>query len=61
MIEVLEECLCERMKTSEWQAKMKQMVPSYKQSLIEDATLLKAVRKRTLNTLKLVSSREYFN
>ena len=53
MIEVLEECFSERMKTPEWQAKMKQMVPSYKQSLIEDATLLKAVRKRTLNTLKL--------
>jgi malate dehydrogenase (quinone) len=53
MIEVLEGCFSEQMKTPEWQAKMKQMVPSYKQSLIEDEVLLKTVRKRTLNTLKL--------
>jgi malate dehydrogenase (quinone) len=53
MIEVLEECFGEQMKTPLWQAKMKEMVPSYKQSLIDYAELLKVSRKRTLTTLGL--------
>lgn len=53
MINILEDCFSERMATPEWQAKMKAMVPSYGQSLINDADLLKSVRARTLSTLKL--------
>jgi malate dehydrogenase (quinone) len=41
------------MQTLEWKKKMKVMVPSYGKSLIEDEALLKEVRTRTLNTLKL--------
>ena len=33
---------------------MKTLVPSYGQSLVKDADLLKQVRQRTLSTLKLV-------
>ena len=53
MIEVLEKCFADRMETPEWQAKMQEMVPSYKKSLINDPELLKEVRNRTLKTLNL--------
>lgn len=53
MIEVLETCFSERMQAPQWQAKMQEMVPSYKKSLKEDAELLKRVRNRTLKTLNL--------
>lgn len=53
MINVIERCFPEQMATPEWQAKMKQMVPSYGQSLIEDGELLRGIRQRTLSTLKL--------
>ena len=53
MIEVLETCFSEKMETPEWQAKMREMIPSYKKSLINDPELLKTVRNRTLKTLNL--------
>ena len=53
MIEVLETCFSEQMHTPEWQAKMQEMIPSYKKSLINDPELLKKVRNRTLKTLNL--------
>jgi malate dehydrogenase (quinone) len=57
MINVIERCFPERMATPEWQAKMKEMVPSYGQSLIEDGQLLRTIRQRTLSTLEL--SKDY--
>ena len=54
MLEVLESCFSKQMQTSEWQAKLQEMIPSYKKSLIDDHELLKSVRKRTLKTLKLI-------
>ncbi len=53
MIDVIERCFSEQMATPEWQAKMKQMVPSYGESLIDDVELLRTVRKRTLSVLQL--------
>lgn len=53
MIDVIERCFKNRLKNNDWQQKMKTLVPSYGQSLIEHAELLKTVRERTLNTLKL--------
>ncbi|MDO6562109.1 malate dehydrogenase (quinone) [Amphritea sp. 1_MG-2023] len=53
MIDVIERCFPERMATPEWQAKMKQMVPSYGQSLTDNGELLRNIRQRTLSTLKL--------
>lgn len=55
MINILEDCFADRMATPQWQEKMKAMVPSYGQSLINDSDLLKSVRARTLSTLKLNS------
>ncbi|MGC8121776.1 malate dehydrogenase (quinone) [Marinobacter sp. VGCF2001] len=53
MINVVERCFPEKMKTPEWQARMKELVPSYGQSLVDDEALLTKVRARTLSALKL--------
>jgi len=53
MIEVIERCFKPRMKSAEWQRKMREMIPSYGSSLDDDVPLLHAVRKRTLETLRL--------
>jgi len=53
MIDVLERCFAAQLKSPDWQQKMRQLVPSYGESLIENAELLKSIRKRTLSTLKL--------
>ncbi len=53
MIDVLERCFSLQLKSSEWQQKLKQLVPSYGESLIENADLLKTTRARTLKTLNL--------
>ncbi len=54
MIDVLERCFANQISSQGWQAKIKLLVPSYSESLIENATLLKKVRQRTLTTLKLI-------
>ncbi len=53
MIEVIERCFKSRVKSAEWQRKLKLMVPSYCESLDENEALLHAVRERTLATLGL--------
>lgn len=53
MIGILERCFKERVATPEWQTKMKSMVPSYGESLIENTDLLLSIRSRTLETLNL--------
>lgn len=53
MIDILERCFAERMNEPAWRDRLKAMVPSYGQSLTDDADLLKRVRKRTLQTLQL--------
>jgi malate dehydrogenase (quinone) len=58
MIEVIERCCKPRMKSVDWKRKMKEMIPSYGESLDENVPLLHAVRRRTLATLKLEKRRE---
>lgn len=53
MLNVLERCFPEKMQTDEWQERMKTLVPSYGQSLVENEELLNTVRERTLKTLQL--------
>ena len=53
MIEVIERCFKSRVKSADWQRKLKQMIPSYGESLDENEALLHAVRERTLATLGL--------
>ncbi len=54
MIQVIERCFKEQLATPEWQARMKALIPSYGQSLIDNPELLREVRKETLTTLGLV-------
>ena len=53
MIDVIERCFSDRIKTPEWQERMRELIPSYGQSLVENEALLNEVRSRTLSTLKL--------
>lgn len=55
MIEVIERCFASRL-TGDWQARLKELVPSYGESLVNDADLLARVREHTLSTLKLTSA-----
>ncbi|WP_100638120.1 malate dehydrogenase (quinone) [Marinobacter salexigens] len=53
MISVIERCFPKSIQTPGWQERMKVMVPSYGQSLVNNEALLTKVRERTLSTLKL--------
>jgi malate dehydrogenase (quinone) len=53
MLDVLEKCFSEELKSNHWQEKLRELIPSYGSSLIEDPELLRKVRKTTLRTLKL--------
>ncbi|ABE48282.1 malate dehydrogenase (quinone) [Methylobacillus flagellatus] len=53
MLEVLQRCFSPQLQSAAWQERMREMLPSYGQSLIEDAELLRAVRYHTLSRLKL--------
>ncbi len=53
MLEVIERCFRSRVRSADWQRKLKTMIPSYGVSLDENVPLLHAVRERTLATLGL--------
>jgi malate dehydrogenase (quinone) len=53
MVDVIERCFADRLENDGWKAKLKEMIPSYGESLIENAELLRTVRENTLTTLKL--------
>ena len=53
MLSVIERCFSSQVKTLDWQKKLKELVPSYGESLIENADLLAKVRQRNLDILKL--------
>ncbi len=55
MIEIIESCFSERIENDAWAEKLKEMIPSYEESLIENEKLLNTIRARTLSTLQLVS------
>ncbi len=53
MLSIVERCYAERMKEADWKAKILELIPSYGQSLTDDAALLEQVRSRTLSVLEL--------
>lgn len=55
MIEVIEKCLADKLDDN-WQQRLKQWIPSYGESLIEDSELLKSVRENTLSVLGLAQA-----
>ncbi|HMI07943.1 MAG TPA: malate:quinone oxidoreductase [Flavobacterium sp.] len=55
MLDLLKKCFRDKVDTPEWQQKLKQMVPSYGQTLNDKPELLEEIRKETAETLKLVN------
>ncbi|HVE17069.1 MAG TPA: malate dehydrogenase (quinone) [Chthoniobacterales bacterium] len=53
MVKVLETCFGDRLKNDGWEAKLKEIIPSYGQSLIENAELCKQGRAETAMVLNL--------
>jgi malate dehydrogenase (quinone) len=53
MVDLIGKCFSKEMATSQWQEKIKMMIPSYGQSLNENSALLNEVRKNTSEVLKL--------
>jgi len=53
MLQVIERSFTQKLKTGGWSSKLKQIIPSYGQSLIENATLCQQVRAETADVLKL--------
>lgn len=54
MVQLIERCFKDNAKTPEWQAKLKQMIPSYGQSLAKDTTLANSTREHTGKVLGIV-------
>jgi malate dehydrogenase (quinone) len=53
MIQVIERCFADKLKSGGWSAKLKQIIPSYGQSLAEDAALGQRVRAETAAVLHI--------
>jgi malate dehydrogenase (quinone) len=52
MLNVLEKCFPEQLEAG-WASRLKTMIPAYGESLIDDASLLRNIRQRTLKTLNI--------
>lgn len=57
MVEVLKRCFREKLKNG-WSAKLKEMIPSYGQSLVENAALCRQVRAETAAVLNINNIKE---
>ncbi len=55
MLDLLEKCFPGQLKTDQWQNALKEMIPTYGQSLIENEELCRKTRKHTTAILKLES------
>lgn len=53
MLDVVQRCFKEQMKSKEWQEKLQKMIPSFGQELNKKPELLNEVRKNTASVLKL--------
>jgi malate dehydrogenase (quinone) len=53
MLDLLNRCFPDKVSTSQWQSKLRKMIPSYGQSLATNATLCAEVRRQTSEVLKL--------
>jgi malate dehydrogenase (quinone) len=58
MVEVIERCFPEKLKQGGWSAKLKEMIPSYGQSLAENAALCQQVRAETAAVLNINNIKE---
>ncbi|WMP16913.1 malate dehydrogenase (quinone) [Thiothrix lacustris] len=53
MLQVLEKCFAKEMASDAWKDKLKEMIPSYGKSLLNDTALLQHIRRDTLSTLNI--------
>ncbi|MCX2477492.1 malate:quinone oxidoreductase [Pedobacter sp. MC2016-15] len=53
MVTLMERCFKDKMNTSEWKSKLKEMIPSYGKALSEDAKLASSIRNQTTDVLNL--------
>jgi malate dehydrogenase (quinone) len=53
MIQVIERCFTEQLKDGGWSVKLKEIIPSYGQSLAENAALCRQVRAETASVLNI--------
>jgi malate dehydrogenase (quinone) len=58
MVEVIARCFPEKLKQGGWSAKLKEMIPSYGQSLAENAALCQQVRAETAAVLNINNIKE---
>jgi len=58
MVEVIERCFPEKLKKGGWSAKLKEIIPSYGQSLAENAALCQQVRAETAAVLQINNIRQ---
>jgi malate dehydrogenase (quinone) len=54
MLDVLQRCFSDRVASADWQLKLKLAIPSYGESLVDNAELLKQVRSHSHRTLGLM-------
>lgn len=59
MLDLFERCFKDKLQTPKWQEKIREMIPTYKQPLSENAALLKSTRARTAEVLKLTTTTEH--
>lgn len=53
MLDLLQRCFPDKMNSPEWQAKLEQMIPTYKKSLVDNAELCRVTKARTAEALGL--------
>ena len=58
MIQVIERCFAEKLKAGGWSVKLKEVIPSYGQSLAENAALCQQVRAETATVLNINNIKE---
>lgn len=58
MLDVLGTCFPDQMESTDWQNKLKQMIPSYGDSLIDDSKLCRETRLSTSKSLGLIEMEE---
>jgi malate dehydrogenase (quinone) len=58
MVEVIERCFPEKLQKGGWSAKVKEMIPSYGQSLAENAAHCQQVRAETAAVLQINDIRQ---
>ncbi len=53
MLDVLNKCFADKMKSEDWKTKLAKMIPTYGKSLIDDADLCRKTRRETAKVLDL--------